>query len=94
MELLRDAEPESAVLFLDMYADSDEAVEIEEVFLPTAMWTHERGRYAGKTYAAHYPGGPAHRQQGFEDVAYQTSHVVVLSQEPTNLRFDSHARQK
>jgi hypothetical protein len=39
---LADADPDSVVVFLDSYADSDESDEIREVRVPSKPWTSRR----------------------------------------------------
>jgi hypothetical protein len=52
---LRDADPESVVLFLGEYADSDESDEVREVEVSKASWTHETGRCDGVEYGSVIP---------------------------------------
>jgi hypothetical protein len=58
LEILNQADPESIVLYMTQYADTDESDEVREVDIPTELWTYERGRYGGSEYEAHYPGTP------------------------------------
>lgn len=42
LAMLSGADPDSVVLFIDTYADSDESDEVREVYIPASAWTHER----------------------------------------------------
>jgi hypothetical protein len=88
IDMLRQADPSSLVLFLGEYADCDEADEIKEVVIPRQPWTHERGKYAGERYDVRYPGPFGQREAGYVDVTHEVESVVVLSTGPTNLRFN------
>jgi hypothetical protein len=89
LEILNQADPESIVLYMTQYADTDESDEVREVDIPTELWTYERGRYGGSEYEAHYPGTPEPRADRYSDVVCESERVVVLSDGPTNLRFES-----
>jgi hypothetical protein len=88
LAMLRDADPDSVVLFIDRYADSDESDEVREVYIPASAWTHEHGFYANSEYEVLYPGMPEVRDEGYRDVVYKSERVIVLSAGPTNLRFE------
>ena len=85
--MLRDADPDSIVLFIDRYADSNASDEVREVYIPTSAWTYERGCYAGRAYEVRYPDEPELREEGYANVVHVSERVVVLSAGPTNLRF-------
>jgi len=76
MELLRGAEPEAEVLFMQPYADEADAVEIVDI--QTTAWTLERGRYGAGSYSAYYAGEPEPRGDGYQSVEYRRLSVVVL----------------
>lgn len=90
IDVLRDADPSSRVLFLGEYADSNEGDEVCEVVIPRDPWTFERGRYRTEDFSAYYPGPAAAREEGYSDVTHASTRVVVLSTGPTNLRFDPY----
>lgn len=85
--VLSDADPDSVVVYLDSYADSDESDEICEVFIPSELWTHERGYSLGSKYEVRYPG-PPRADDDCHDVTHTREHVVVMSNGPTNLKYD------
>jgi hypothetical protein len=86
---LADADPDSVVVFLDSYADSDESDEIREVLVPSKPLTHEKGYDRGIQYEVRYPGQPRADDDGFHmDVIQTQERVVVLSNGPTNLKYD------
>lgn len=88
LNALRDVDPDSIVVFMAQYADSNESDEVREVHVPTEAWTHERGSYGSSEYEVRYPGAPEPRaDDAYKDVVYETERVVVLSDGPTNLRF-------
>jgi hypothetical protein len=91
MSALADADPESTVVFLEDYADSDQSSEVREVIIPKSSWTCERGLFYGDEYEVRYPGEP---QSAFQDdaaytgVVYNPERVVILSNGPTDLKRD------
>jgi hypothetical protein len=78
MKLLRGAEPEAEVSFMQPYADADEADAVEIVDIQTTAWTFERGRYGAGSYSAYYAGEPEPRGDGYQSVEYRRLSVVVL----------------
>ncbi|MFL9955482.1 hypothetical protein PQR65_19045 [Paraburkholderia nemoris] len=86
--VLADADPDSVVVFLNSYADSDESDEIREVLVPSKPWTHKKGYDLGIKYEVRYPGQPRVDDDGFHDVTQTQERVVVLSNGPTNLKYD------
>jgi len=87
IEILRQAPQERQVLFLDSYADLDEADEVSQVDIQNTTWTHESGRAGREKYACHYPGQRETRDEQHSDVVQIVESVIVLSSGPTNLRF-------
>ncbi len=86
--VLADADPDSVVVFLDSYADSDESDEIREVFIDSELWTYEKGYCLGARYEVRYPGHPRRADDDCHDVTQTREHVVVMSNGPTNLKYD------
>ncbi len=86
--VLADADPDSVAVFLDSYADGDESDEIQEVFILSELWTHEKGYCLGVRYEVRYPGHPR-ADDDCHDVTQKREHVVVMSNGPTNLKYDS-----
>jgi len=89
MEHLRNADPEATVLFLDEYADCDQADEVRQVTMPATNWTCERHADGDRAYDIHYPGPPERRDAPRQEEVTHSERVVVLSSGPTNLRFEA-----
>ncbi|MGF6410053.1 hypothetical protein [Paraburkholderia sp. MM5482-R1] len=84
---LAGADPDSVVVFLDSYADSDESGEIRKVFIPSEPWTHETGYSLGIRHEGRYPGHPR-ADNDCHDVTETREHLAVMSNGPTNLIYD------
>ncbi|CAL8473564.1 hypothetical protein [Caballeronia sp. S22] len=88
IEMLRGADAESVVLFLENYADMGESDEISNVLIPQTPWVHETGAYFGDRYEIRLPASERGEvESGRTDVVQRFERVVVLSNGPTNLRF-------
>lgn len=87
LSILREVDPDSEVLFMDLYADATESDRIRHVFAPKLPWILERGRESGIGYECRYPGSPAIRDDSYKDVSFSNEMVVVLSFAATNLRY-------
>jgi hypothetical protein len=62
LEILNQADPESIVLYMTQYADTDESDEVREVDIPTELWTYERGRYGAVNTRRTIPALPNRAQ--------------------------------
>jgi hypothetical protein len=88
IEILKGADVESVVLFLDSYADVGESDEISHVIIPEESWLHETGCNSRERYEIRVPiaeRGDVEPER--TDVAQRFERVVVLSNGPTNLRY-------
>jgi alkylated DNA repair dioxygenase AlkB len=85
--ILRDAPPDSRVLFMTEYADEGEADEVAQADIQTIDWTYESGNAVREAYSYHHPGPPEPPDERCSDVVQTIERVVVLSPGPTNLRF-------
>lgn len=64
VDLLQQADPESIVLYLDVYADASDADEVRDVLFSTSG-THEKGRYGAEECVVHCLGAPAARRDRY-----------------------------
>lgn len=86
LALLRDADPENIVLFLDDYADLDDSDEVRDVIAPADAWTYESGRCGGREYSVRYPGPFEQRDESYTNVTHTAQRVILLVNGPTNHR--------
>lgn len=87
IEALKGAEPDSVVLFLEIYADAGETDLISQVLIPEMPCLHESGISIGERYEIRLPMGElGDVEPERTDLVQRFERVVVLSNGLTNLR--------